>query len=422
MTAPGNRPILEAIVTAGQGEQDAIPITDDIFMSQDVSNCYLVRTGDAALLVNTGTAQLATAHRDRFARVSDEPIHTIVFTQSHPDHIGGWHSFDGPDVETIAQDDYFHVRQYWNDLGRFYRHRNGRLWRGVTSPARKPGVPRPKPVILDDPVPTTTFHDSYSFDVGPLHVDLLSVPGGETTDSLLVSLPEHRIVFSGNLLGPMWLQIPNLYTVRGDKVRSAVRYVESVDRLRALNPEILITGHGEPIRGAAEIQDGLTRLRDAVEWVHDETITAMNAGTDLFTIMREVSPPPALTLGEAHGKVMWNVRAAWEEDAGWFRYESTTELYAVPPRAVWGDLVELAGADALADRAANHLDAGRPLEALHLTDIVLGTDPDHPRALEVSLGALEELLRRSGMENLSETRWLEGEIASTKAAIGAPER
>ena len=66
--------------------------------------------------------------------------------------------------------------------------------------------------------------------------------------------------------------------------------------------------------------------------------------------MREIVPPPELALGEGHGKVMWNVRAIWEEYAGWFRYESTTELYAVPPRAVFGDLVELAGGpDALID-------------------------------------------------------------------------
>ena len=340
------RPVLEALVTVGQGEQDAIPIADDIFMSRDVSNCYLVGTGAGALLVNTGTAQLAAAHRERFDRVSDEPIDTIVFTQSHPDHIGGWHAFDAPGVETVAQDDYFRVRGYWNRLERFYRHRNKRLWQGVTSPVRTPGEARPKPLIVEDAVPTRTFADADRFDIGPLHVELLSVPGGETTDSLVVWLPERRIAFSGNLLGPMWLEAPNLYTVRGDKLRSAVSYVESVDRLRALHAEVLVTGHGEPIRGAGEIDRGLTKLRDSVQWVHDETVDAMNAGTDLFTMMRDISPPPSLTVGEAHGKVMWNVRAAWEEYAGWFRYESTTELYEVSPREVWSDLAELAGVDA----------------------------------------------------------------------------
>ena len=412
------RPALEALVAAGFEAREAIPITEDIFMSQDVSNCYLVSTGEGALLVNTGTTLLAEKHRERFARVSPEPIHTIVFTQSHPDHIGGWHAFHQPGVETIAQDDYFRVRRQWNQLGRFYRHRNARLWRGVTSEVRNPGdPPKPKPVIPPDPVPTMTFHDNYRFNVGALDVELLAVPGGETIDSLLVWLPQRRIVFSGNVLGPMWLQNPNLYTVRGDLVRSALRYVESVDRLRSLGAELLITGHGEPIRGADEILAGLTTLRDSVEWVHDRTVEAMNTGTDLFTMMREIRPPASLAIGEAHGKVMWNIRATWEEYVGWFRYASTTELYAVPPSAVWGDLVELAGIDALVDRAARHLGDGHPLEAIHLTDIVLATEPGHLHALEVTVQALETLLERSGMENLSEVRWLETELARTRGSL-----
>ena len=63
-----------------------------------------------------------------------------------------------------------------------------------------------------------------------------------------------------------------------------------------------------------------------------------------------------------HGKVPWIVRAIWEEHAGWFRYESTTELYDVPPSAVWPDLLELAGGhEPLLDRARVHVDEGRPL-------------------------------------------------------------
>ncbi len=61
----------------------------------------------------------------------------------------------------------------------------------------------------------------------------------------------------------------------------------------------------------------------------------------------------------------WIVRAIREEHAGWFRFESTTELYIVPPLAIWPELVELAGGTApLVQRAQAHLDAGQPLEAL----------------------------------------------------------
>jgi alkyl sulfatase BDS1-like metallo-beta-lactamase superfamily hydrolase len=412
-------PALADLVSAGARQQDAVAINDHIFMSRGVSNCYLVGTGSGALLVNSGLPHEAKDHRDRFSRACDERVQVIVFTQSHGDHVGGWTTFNGPGVDTIVQRNFADVRGYWNRLAPFYGRRTAKLW-GSVAATRAPGARAGSaPVLPPDPVPTVTFDDTYSFTVNGMRVELLAVPGGETTDSLVVWLPDERVAFSGNMLGPMYLHVPNLYTVRGDKLRSALRYVESVDRLRALEPEVLITGHGDPIRGAKRIHADLTKLRDAVQWVHDQTVAGMNAGTDLFTLMREIKPPPELTVGEGHGKVMWNVRAIWEEYAGWFRYESTTELYAVPPRAVWKDLVELAGGpDALAARAASHVAARRPEEALHLTDVVLHAAPEHREARKTALAAHALLLERGGAANLSENRWLESEIAAARAALG----
>ena len=46
---------LGALVMAGQGQTEAEAITNSIFMVKDISNAYLVTTGDGDLLVNTGT-------------------------------------------------------------------------------------------------------------------------------------------------------------------------------------------------------------------------------------------------------------------------------------------------------------------------------------------------------------------------------
>ena len=186
----------------------------------------------------------------------------------------------------------------------------------------------------------------------------------------------------------------------------------------ALEPEVLVTGHGEPVVGADEIRRRVQQVRDATAWLRDRTIEGMNAGVDLFTLMGQVTLPPELDIPQGHGKVPWIVRAVWEEHSGWFRYESTTELYDVPPSAIWSELTELAGGtDVLLQRAHVHLDAGRPLHALHFVDMVLAESPDDVDALEVKLGALRVLLERSGRENFSEVRWLEAEIRDTEAAL-----
>jgi alkyl sulfatase BDS1-like metallo-beta-lactamase superfamily hydrolase len=190
----------------------------------------------------------------------------------------------------------------------------------------------------------------------------------------------------------------------------------------ALQPETLINGH-DVFRGAEQIRRTMTTVRDATVYLRDYTIDGMNAGTDLWTLMRDVTLPSELALPQVHGKLPWIVRAIWEEHAGWFRFESTTELYDVPPRSVWPDILELAGGvAALTERARTHAEAGRPLQALHLTDIVLAHSPDDPGARRVKHGALQQLLAASGRENFSEVQWLEQEIksaATDSAATGS---
>ena len=187
--------------------------------------------------------------------------------------------------------------------------------------------------------------------------------------------------------------------------------MQSLDRVIDLRPEVLITGHGDPIRGSDEIRLRLIQIRNATEYIRDRTFEGMNAGTDLWTLMRSISLPEELAIPQGHGKVPWLVRAIWEEYLGWFRYESTTELYDVPVGAIAGDLVELVGGvEPLLQRAQGRLDGGRPLEALHLLDIIFAQASDDREALRMKRDALELLLERSGRENFSEVRWLEAEI------------
>ena len=171
-----------------------------------------------------------------------------------------------------------------------------------------------------------------------------------------------------------------------------------------LAPDRLLTGHFDPIEGADRIAAEVTAMRDATQWVHDRTVEGMNEGTDVHTLMGEIRLPDHLDVGEGYGKTSWNVRAIWENYAGWFHHRSTTELYDVPPSAVAADLVAAAGADALVDAARARLDAGEPVAALHLTDIVLAAEPDARRRPGVATDASRSLLEASA--NFWERAWL----------------
>lgn len=403
---------LAELVLAGEGATVAESIGEGIYVSPGISNAYLITTDDGDVLVNAGMHFEGPRTQKLFAAVSRGPVRVLVFTQGHGDHIGGTASLVGPDTQIIAHANYPLVRGYWNRLAEFYGQRTQILWGNVVG--RREEMPPTPP----DPVPDLLFEDQHRFELGGRRVELLAMPGGETTDSLVVWLPEDRAVFTGNLFGPIFGHLPNLYTIRGDKIRSALDFVASIDRVRELDAELLVTGHGNPVHGKDEIRAALTRIRDATQWIHDRTVEGMNAGQDVHTLMADIALPAELEVGQGHGKTSWCVRAVWEEYAGWFHYQSTAELYEVPARAVHPDLVELAGAEALVDRAREHARADRPLEALHLCDMVLGSAPNDVAALEVRATALEQLLERSGGENFSEVQWLRGRLAETRKALG----
>jgi glyoxylase-like metal-dependent hydrolase (beta-lactamase superfamily II) len=403
---------LADLVLAGVGQTAAEAINDFIYMAKDVSNAYLVTTGDGDVLVNTGTVTGAERNRAIFAPLRTGPLRYIVLTQSHGDHYGGVEAFREAGTTVIAHRSYSETRRYYTELQPFFGPRTGKLW--ARTLAKQGGSFQHAP----EAVPDLVVDNSREIECGGRLFQVISTPGGETLDSLCVWMPNERVVFTGNLFGPMFMGIPFLNTLRGDKPRTVGRFLSSLEIVRDLGADLMITGHGEPIRGEARIRADLDKLHAAMSYIDEATKAGMNAGKSVHTLMREIRLPDHLAIGEWHGNVRWAVKAIWHEYSGWFLFESTTELYGVPRSAVDADLVELAGANRLAERAMRYVSQGAPLEAIHLLDIALGADPANRPALVAKKAALVRLLEDSCGTNLSETKWLEAELADVADALG----
>ncbi|MET0181953.1 MAG: MBL fold metallo-hydrolase [Caulobacterales bacterium] len=404
--------LLGSLVNAGEAQSAATQINDFIYMSQDVSNAYLVTTSDGDVLVNTGTVAGAERHKRLFAPVRKGAVKYIFITQSHADHYGGVSALRDDKTITVAHTTFPETRDFYRRMGPFFGPRTAKLWSNVLAGGMNAMAP-PEPEI------DTYVDDGFSVNVGERTFQVLWTPEGETIDSISIWMPNEKVVFTGNLFGPVFMSMPFLVTLRGDRPRRVKSYLQSLNRVRALEPELLITGHGEPMIGKKRIQDDLTKLYDAVKYVSDATEAGMIAGKDVHTLMREIKLPPELAIGEYHGNVKWAVRSIFDELTGWFHYDSTTSLYGVPRSSIDGDIVELAGgADALAARARQHVSKGQPLEAIHLTDIVLHVAPSCRPALEAKRDALKALLEAGGSVNLSETMWLKSEISNAEKALG----
>jgi alkyl sulfatase BDS1-like metallo-beta-lactamase superfamily hydrolase len=410
-----DHPMIASI--AWDPERPAERINDHILMSRGTSNAYVVTSSDGDLVINTGTPYQGKRNRERFEQLLGRPLRVshIVFTQSHPDHIGGWAVFAAEGAQTIVQREFPRISRERNLLASYFQPRALRVLATLL----------PKKEHSDawyhgtrDPEPLTLFADNYDFTVAGRRFELRSTPSGETLDSLVVWLPGERTLFTGNWMGALYGALPHFHTPRGDRDRSVVRFLADIEALISLRPELLITGHDEPIAGAQRIAADLGKIRDAVRYIHDETVKGMNAHRELWNLMREIELPPHLMTRPGRGPVSWYVRSVWEEYTGWFRGESTTELYAIPPKTIWPELAQLAGGpDTLAQAAQRCIAGGRSVEALHFTEIALTAEPSNRAAREAELAALEQLADNTGGTTFDELGWLQTAIAEARSAL-----
>jgi alkyl sulfatase BDS1-like metallo-beta-lactamase superfamily hydrolase len=387
----------------GLDRTEAVKITDHIYQAIGFGNTFLVTTSDGNVIIDTSSANVAPLHVKLLKARSAAPVKYIILTHGHGDHTGGVALWKEPGTQVIAQKNYVEFIHYQARLNGFYAVRNAAQFAMPTRPT--PPWPGNDGGKIDA---TILFDDKYEFTLGGVKFEVYSTPG-ETPDHLSVWIPEWKVAFTGdNYYG----SFPNIYTLRGTQQRPALDYVHSLDKVMTWKPELVLPSHGAAIRGNDEITRRLTRYRDAILYVHDATVKGMNAGKDVYTLMREIKLPPELDIGESYGKISWSVRGIYDGYAGWFDL-NPAEMYETPASGVYGDLVKLAGGpDVVVKLAALRLSEGKPAEALRLTDAALAADPRNRAALEAKLKTLEQLVREC--KNSNERGWLDYSIAETK--------
>ena len=396
-------------------DDPAYRISDNIFRSGGTTAAYLLLTDNGRVIVNCGMGFEAPHHKRLFDAIRPGPTHYIITTQAHVDHVGGVDLFKEPGTVYVAQANN-PACQADDARIRAFRGRTAEIWFDMlgTDAMRiakeNPGVPMDQA----EPTPDLTYEKRLGLNVDGLRMELLAAVG-ETIDSTIVWLPGQRTALISNLLGPLFPHFPNINTIRGDRYRFVEPYLQTIRTLRELHPDMLVTGRHEPIVGADLIDASLDRLHRAVDYVHRATLDGINAGTDVWTLMREISLPPELRVGQGYGKVPWAVRTIWETYVGWFKLQSTTELYPDPSGAALADLVDAAGVDTALERAEAALNRGDAVVAIRIAEAVDEVTPRNPRVRSLMLAAHQHLLDNGGSVSFWENGWLLTQMERWKA-------
>ncbi len=397
----------------------AIDMGHGIWCSPGMSSSYLVTTDDGRVVVNTGMWFEGRTHKRNYDAVTTAPTRYIVLTQSHTDHIGGIDRFREDGTVLVAQSN---IATCQADDVRIHGLRIRRSLPFFADVMGQPDFVRGDevelPPLAKPAEPDVTFAERYLIECGGRRFELISVPGGETIDSLVVWLPDDGVALVGNMFSALFGHFPNLVTMRGDRMRSALAFVDSVQTVIDLDAEMLLLGHHGPVRGAATVRAECERIRDATLYVHDATVAAMNDGQDVWTAMREITPAGAP--GGRRG--VRPHRLECPRHLGVVRGLVPPALDARPLRRGAG--IRGRGADRSGgrgrcgrDTCARH--SSRPTHSprCDCASSCSPTDPQHRGALTAYRSAHEQLLAEHGRANFWLTSWLEGEIRSASNRI-----
>ena len=366
-----------------------------------LANSVLIEGTDGVVIVDTmESAEAAAEVKAAFDAISSKPVRAIIYTHFHTDHTGGGAIMAGdhqPEVYSHAETPRHMMRIANVTRETTYRRAMRQFGTllpqgGLINAGIGPQLRFDETKTLAVLPPTRTFDSKkLELEIAGVRLVLIHAPG-ETPDQVVVWLPDKKVLLPAD---NFYKSFPNLYAIRGTAYRDVRLWVDSLDRMRALGAEYLVPHHTRPIVGAEAIFQTLTNYRDAIQFVHDQTIRWMNRGLTPQQIAERVQLPPHLAgqpyLQEYYGTVAWSVRAIFEGYLGWFS-GNATDLFPLSQSEHAERFADLAGGrEALLSHARRALASGDYQWALEVTDQLILLNPELSQAREIRADALRAL-------------------------------
>lgn len=261
-----------------------------------------------------------------FKKKNANPIKAVIYTHNHADHTFGTSFYltsqsERPKIIAHESTDYY-MQRILGIINPIVSVRSARMF-GTQLPEEdliNVGIGKSLNVSKSPPgyvKPDITFKDELVLDIADIDIRLFHAPG-ETNDQLFVWLPEFNSLMPGDNI---YKTFPNLYTIRGTTHRDVMGWIGSLDHMRSLNPQFLFPSHTRPIVGK-DISIALTIYRDAIQFVHDQTVRLMNEGyypdqiVEMIDLPKELKESPFLY--EFYGTVRWSIKSIFNGYLGWF--------------------------------------------------------------------------------------------------------
>lgn len=380
-------------------QRGAEELDDGLLYVKSIASVSALDTGDGLVMLDTGGFfDVDHVYDSVRGWRAETPLAAAVFSHHHVDHIFGTTRFE-EEADTQGWDAPV-VYAHEDMPAHFARYIKTNGWNSAIN-SRQFGFGLAR---LEWPTefrqPDVTYSDSTVFERGDLTFELRHALG-ETDDATWTWVPEKKILHPGDLF--IWA-VPN-----AGNPQKVQRYLSdwatALREMAALEPELMLAGHGLPIFGSDRIVPALTDTADLLDSVESQTIELMNLGKSLDEVIHTVEVPTHLRdkpyLRPVYDHPQFLVRNVWRRYGGWYDGEPDNLLPA--PRAQQArEWVALAGGvGSVLDRARSLVADGDLRMACHLLEHAVLAEPASTEAHEVRA---EVYRARSGQQESSMAR------------------
>ena len=200
---------------AQEADREIGKVSGDVYRFRNLGHCTVFTiTGDGVVVTDPINAEAAAWLKTEIAKLTDQPINTLVFSHSHGDHASGGASFG--ELETIVA------------------HENA-------------------PDAIDGVSPTTRFSERMQFTQGGKTFELTYLGAGHGTDLVAMVIRPENVAFVVDAVATKRLFYRDFPGADVDEWINQVRAVDELDF------EILVGGHG-PVGVKSDVDAGLAYL------------------------------------------------------------------------------------------------------------------------------------------------------------------
>jgi len=216
-------------------------------------NAGFIIGNNKTLIIDSGSNYISAQTIFGYANIAkpDNEI-LLINTEKHLDHIGGNGYFSEKGIKIYG---HYLINRNQNELVSILTNINETITENIRKNNNEAFIAFKNTKIVN---PDNKFNEEFEIDLGGFEIQILLTPG-HTKTNISAYNKNDKVLYCGDCVLPIF--IPNLEDGNKSEWKT---WLESLEKIKSLDIEILVPGHGNVIIGKKEIYKEIGRIKDII--------------------------------------------------------------------------------------------------------------------------------------------------------------